>query len=82
MLVSAFLRHLAFCAGLAGVSAMVVAAMISAGVMDTPNGRKAHVRPTPKGGGIGVVVAFLVPWLLTLGILAWVGRRIYIWRRK
>lgn len=31
---------------------------------------------------IGVVVAFLVPWVFTLVLLAWVGRRIYIWRKK
>jgi UDP-GlcNAc:undecaprenyl-phosphate/decaprenyl-phosphate GlcNAc-1-phosphate transferase len=60
MTVAAFLRHLAFAAGLALISAMVVTAMISARVMDTPDARKAHVRPTPKGGGIGVVVAFML----------------------
>jgi len=31
---------------------------------------------------IGVVIAFLIPWVLTLVFLAWVGRRIYIWRKK
>jgi UDP-GlcNAc:undecaprenyl-phosphate/decaprenyl-phosphate GlcNAc-1-phosphate transferase len=60
MLLSAVLRHLAFCAALALVSAMVVAAMISAGIMDRPDARKAHSRPTPKGGGVGVVVAFML----------------------
>ena len=56
----AFLRHLVFCAGLALVSAMVVAGMISARIMDMPEARKAHTRPTPKGGGVGVVVAFML----------------------
>jgi UDP-GlcNAc:undecaprenyl-phosphate GlcNAc-1-phosphate transferase len=56
----AFLRHLLFCAGLAGVSALVVRAAIDARVMDKPNARSAHTRPTPKGGGIGVVVAFML----------------------
>jgi UDP-GlcNAc:undecaprenyl-phosphate/decaprenyl-phosphate GlcNAc-1-phosphate transferase len=60
MTLAAFLRHLAFAAGLALISAMVVTAMISARVMDTPDARKAHVRPTPKGGGVGVVVAFML----------------------
>jgi UDP-GlcNAc:undecaprenyl-phosphate/decaprenyl-phosphate GlcNAc-1-phosphate transferase len=60
MTVAAFLRHLAFCGALAMVSAMVVAAMISARIMDTPDARKAHTRPTPKGGGVGVVVAFML----------------------
>jgi len=31
---------------------------------------------------IGVVIAFLAPWVVTLVLLAWVGRRIYIWRKK
>jgi UDP-GlcNAc:undecaprenyl-phosphate GlcNAc-1-phosphate transferase len=42
------------------VSATVVAAMMSARVMDVPNARSAHARPTPKGGGVGVVVAFML----------------------
>jgi UDP-GlcNAc:undecaprenyl-phosphate/decaprenyl-phosphate GlcNAc-1-phosphate transferase len=60
MLLSAVFRHLAFCGALALVSAMVVAAMLSAGIIDTPDARKAHTRPTPKGGGVGVVVAFML----------------------
>lgn len=56
----AFLRHLLFCTGLAGVSAMVVRATIDARVMDQPDARKAHTSPTPKGGGVGVVVAFML----------------------
>jgi UDP-GlcNAc:undecaprenyl-phosphate GlcNAc-1-phosphate transferase len=56
----AFLHHLAFCVAIAAVSAVMVRAMISARVMDTPDARKAHADPTPKGGGVGVVVAFLL----------------------
>lgn len=44
---------------LALLSAATVRLMIGARVMDTPDARKAHARPTPKGGGVGVVVAFL-----------------------
>jgi len=57
---AAILRHLVFAAGIAAVSAVVVRAMISAGVMDRPSARKAHVVATPKGGGVGIVVAFLM----------------------
>ncbi len=57
---AAILRHLVFAGGLALVSAVVVRAMVSAGVMDRPSARKAHVVPTPKGGGVGIVVAFLL----------------------
>ena len=70
MTFAAFLRHLAFAAALAMVSAMVVVAMISAGVMDRPNARKAHTRPTPKGGGLGVVVAFMLGLAVLYGFAA------------
>ena len=60
MTLAAVLRHLAFAGGLALLSAVVVRLMIGIGVMDTPDARKSHARPTPKGGGVGVVVTFLV----------------------
>ena len=31
---------------------------------------------------IGVITAFLVPWVITLVVLAWIGRRIYVWRKN
>jgi UDP-GlcNAc:undecaprenyl-phosphate GlcNAc-1-phosphate transferase len=51
--------HLAFAALLALLSAGVVRLMIAYPILDHPDARKAHARPTPKGGGVGVVVAFL-----------------------
>ena len=60
MTFAAFLKHMGFAAGLALVSAVMVRAMISARVMDRPDARKMHLDPTPKGGGVGVVVAFLL----------------------
>jgi UDP-GlcNAc:undecaprenyl-phosphate GlcNAc-1-phosphate transferase len=60
MTLAALLRHLTFAAGLALLSAATVRLMIAVRLMDRPDGRKAHDRPTPKGGGIGIVVAFLV----------------------
>ena len=60
MTLIAVLRHLAFAGCLALLSAGMVRLMISVRVMDTPDARKSHSRPTPKGGGVGVVVAFLV----------------------
>jgi UDP-GlcNAc:undecaprenyl-phosphate GlcNAc-1-phosphate transferase len=56
---SAFLTHLAFCALLAALSACVVRAMVAVRVLDQPDPRKAHRAPVPKGGGVGVVAAFL-----------------------
>ena len=60
MTLAAVLRHLVFAGSLALLSALVVRLMIGVGVMDTPDARKSHSRPTPKGGGVGVVVSFLV----------------------
>jgi UDP-GlcNAc:undecaprenyl-phosphate GlcNAc-1-phosphate transferase len=60
MTFAALLRHLAFTAALALLSAAVVRAMIAARVLDRPDPRKVHTLDTPKGGGVGVVVAFLV----------------------
>jgi hypothetical protein len=31
---------------------------------------------------IGVMAAFLAPWIFVLVLAAWVGRRIYVWRKK
>ena len=31
---------------------------------------------------IGVIAAFLTPWLVTLAVLAWAGRRVYVWRKN
>ena len=60
MTLAAVLRHLAFAAGLAVLSAAIVRAMIAARLLDRPDPRKVHTQDTPKGGGVGVVVAFLV----------------------
>ena len=45
---------------LAALSALVVRGMVGLAVLDRPGPRKAHARPVPKGGGVGVVAAFLV----------------------
>jgi UDP-GlcNAc:undecaprenyl-phosphate/decaprenyl-phosphate GlcNAc-1-phosphate transferase len=60
MTLAALLRHLAFAAVLALLSAAVVRLMIAVRVLDHPDPRKVHTLETPKGGGVGVVVAFLV----------------------
>jgi UDP-GlcNAc:undecaprenyl-phosphate GlcNAc-1-phosphate transferase len=60
MLIEAVFRHLAFAAVLALVSAAVVRLMIAYPILDHPNARSSHVRPTPRGGGVGVVVAFVL----------------------
>ncbi len=59
MTLAAFLHHIELACVLALLSAMLVRMMIGIGVMDTPDRRKSHTRPTPKGGGVGIVAAFL-----------------------
>ncbi len=60
MTAAAFATHLGFCACLALLSAAIVWGMTHVGTIDTPGARSSHTRPTPKGGGVGIVVAFLV----------------------
>ncbi len=55
----ALLHHLGFAAMLALLSAGTVRLMIAARLLDHPNERSSHERPTPKGGGVGILVAFL-----------------------
>jgi UDP-GlcNAc:undecaprenyl-phosphate GlcNAc-1-phosphate transferase len=57
-------RHLALMAGLAIFSGIIVRIMISIGVPDRPDARKAHSHTTPKSGGVGIVSAFLLGVLL------------------
>jgi UDP-GlcNAc:undecaprenyl-phosphate GlcNAc-1-phosphate transferase len=64
MQLSALLAHLGFAASLAALSAVVVRLMIAFPILDHPNARSAHVQPTPRGGGVGVVVAFIVGMLV------------------
>jgi UDP-GlcNAc:undecaprenyl-phosphate GlcNAc-1-phosphate transferase len=59
MTFAAFLRHLGLAAALILISAAMARGMISARIMDRPELRKLHVKPTPKGGGVAVVVTFL-----------------------
>ncbi len=59
MLLSAVLQHLGFALLLALISAGAVRLMIAFPILDHPNARSAHARPTPRGGGVGVVLAFL-----------------------
>lgn len=59
MTLAAFIRHLGLAAVLILLSAAIARGMISARIMDTPEIRKLHTRPTPKGGGVAVVVTFL-----------------------
>ena len=51
---------------LALVSAALVRAMAARGVLDVPGARSSHDRPTPKGGGVGIVAAVVLGLLLAV----------------
>ncbi|WP_027283772.1 glycosyltransferase family 4 protein [Rubritepida flocculans] len=63
MPLSTLLPILLLAPGLALVSALAVRAMIARPILDHPDARKAHARPTPKGGGVGPVLAFVLGML-------------------
>ncbi|MDO9711662.1 glycosyltransferase family 4 protein [Paracraurococcus lichenis] len=64
MTLAALSQHLVFACLLALLSAGAVRAMIAFPILDHPNARSAHVRPTPRGGGVGAVLAFVVGMLV------------------
>jgi UDP-N-acetylmuramyl pentapeptide phosphotransferase/UDP-N-acetylglucosamine-1-phosphate transferase len=55
-------------AGVFGLSALCVAGLRRWAVermLDIPNARSSHTRPTPRGGGLGIVVGVLIgAWIL------------------
>jgi UDP-GlcNAc:undecaprenyl-phosphate GlcNAc-1-phosphate transferase len=58
MSAAALAQHLGFACLLALLAAAAVRAMIAWPILDHPNARSAHSSPTPRGGGVGVVLAF------------------------
>lgn len=64
--------HLLFLAWLIGttlLSAIIVKTMARIGVMDNPVERSSHTNPTPKGGGIGIICAFLIGSIVIFPLL-------------
>ncbi len=55
--------YLAFATLLSLLSAAIVRRMIALGTLDIPGARSSHAQPTPKGGGVGIVVAFVAGML-------------------
>ncbi|CAI3924261.1 UDP-N-acetylmuramyl pentapeptide phosphotransferase/UDP-N-acetylglucosamine-1-phosphate transferase (Rfe) (PDB:4J72) [Commensalibacter papalotli (ex Botero et al. 2024)] len=65
-------NHLLFLAWLIGttlLSALIVKTMARIGVMDNPVERSSHTVPTPKGGGIGIICAFLTGSIVIFPLL-------------
>lgn len=70
MTFSAFLTHLGFGAVLCALSALLTWVLMKrVRIIDTPNERSSHTTPTPRSGGIAIVVTFFVGlvalWLLS-----------------
>ncbi len=63
MPLSLLLTHLLLLLPLVALSALVVRAMIRWPILDVPNARSAHQVVTPRGGGLGPVLAFLLGML-------------------
>lgn len=65
----------AWCLSAGLISAVITYAIAAAaarlGLLDEPNERSSHVRPTPRGGGIGIVAtcacAVVVAWSMGVG---------------
>lgn len=52
------------CVGLGALGAWLIAGMpFREHLLDMPNGRSAHTKPTPRGGGVGILAAFIVAGL-------------------
>lgn len=57
-----YLPELLILCGAALLSAYGVRRMIGLAVLDQPGHRSSHTRATPKGGGVGIMGAFLFGW--------------------
>lgn len=56
-----FIFHLVFAAFISGISALLTAILVRRlRVFDIPNERSSHSMPTPRGGGLAIVVGFLI----------------------
>lgn len=64
-------------AAVAGVSLLLTGALrryaLARSLMDIPNARSSHSVPTPRGGGVAIVLSFLaaLPLLAIVDVLAW-----------
>lgn len=56
-----FLLHLVFASLIGVISCLLTALLVRrAWIIDIPNERSSHSRPTPKGGGLAIVAGFLL----------------------
>ncbi|OGQ54831.1 MAG: UDP-phosphate alpha-N-acetylglucosaminyl 1-phosphate transferase [Deltaproteobacteria bacterium RIFCSPLOWO2_02_FULL_53_8] len=61
MALHVFILHLVFAAFIGGISSLLTAILIRRlRVFDIPNERSSHSMPTPRGGGLAIVIGFLL----------------------
>lgn len=61
MALHVFLPHLLFAAFIGGISSLLTAILTRRiQIFDIPNARSSHSFPMPKGGGLAIVVGFLI----------------------
>jgi Fuc2NAc and GlcNAc transferase len=66
-----------FLPAVAGVALFLTGALrryaLVCSLIDIPNARSSHSVPTPRGGGVAIVLSFLLalPLLATMGLVAW-----------
>ena len=70
MQIANILEHLGFALLLTVLSGALVRLMIAWPILDRPNARSAHSVPTPRGGGVGVVGAFVAGMLVLYHVAA------------
>ena len=64
MIFSVFIMLAAFVISLVGTRLLVVAFRDRRLMLDVPNARSNHANPVPKGGGLAVVFALIIPMLI------------------
>lgn len=60
MTIPVLLSHILFAVALFCVSVFVARKVLQFGILDEPNQRSSHDRPTPSTGGVAIVVTFFV----------------------
>lgn len=63
----AFLLFIGCTAASAILTRLVLSLLERRAILDHPNERSSHARPTPRGGGIAVVIVLIAAWIL----IAW-----------
>jgi Fuc2NAc and GlcNAc transferase len=70
MMVSILLTWLGTFAASVLMTHLLVKYSVAWGLVDVPNARSSHVVPTPRGGGVAIVISTLTAWLVSISFPA------------